>query len=106
MRRWSVNVNTALGVSKPAWLRVIGWLSLALFLVAPAIALTETVTRYRIPRTVWPGYCLFVCFVTTPLWVLGTVIYKVQRTQAQMTAAQLMAKNRQLSERLKPPEVK
>lgn len=101
-----MNVNAALGVSKPVWLRALGWISFVGFLVAPALALTETVSHYRIPRTVWPGYALFVAFLCLPVWMLGTVIYKMQRSQAKLTAAEIIrAAQRAAPQPAVPPKV-
>jgi hypothetical protein len=85
-----MSANTALGVRKPVWLRICGWTAFVLFAVPISIPIVELVSRYHIPRTVWPGFCLLAFFPLAGVWCLGSVVYSVQRKQAQLTAAALM----------------
>jgi hypothetical protein len=84
-----------LSVRKPGWLRVIGWSAFVCFLIPVVIPLVEITSHYRIPRTVWPGFCLMAFFVLGPVWALGSIIHRAQTHQAKLTAAYLMNAERE-----------
>jgi len=86
-----MSANLAPGLEKPAWLRLTGWLSLVLVMVPLCIPLVEVISHYRIPRTVWPGFCLLAFFPSFAVWVIGSLGHRFTVYRAKVQAAALMA---------------
>ena len=74
--------------SKPMWVRVVGWYTLAgasLVLGVPAV---EVMTAYHLPRTVWPGFVLLSLFPSLVLWLFGTIVHRARvASMVNMAAA-------------------
>jgi hypothetical protein len=76
-------------MSKPGWIRFLGWLSLALLVTPVCIPLAEMLSGQRIPRTVIPGLMLVAFFPCFIVWLLASIVHHIVRWSARARAEAL-----------------
>ena len=81
--------TSGLSLKKPAWVRVCGWLAWVCLITPFCMSWVEVILSMKFPRTVYPGLMLLAFFPLFILWCLGTVVHRVQLSQANLTAAAL-----------------
>jgi type VI protein secretion system component VasK len=73
-------------VSKPSWIRFLGWLSLFLLIVPLAWPLSERLTDHAFAKSNLPGY-MWAAFVPIFLfWLIASAISGIVRYSARMKA--------------------
>ena len=79
-------------LSKPGWIRFLGWLSLGLLVTPLCWPLAEMISGHDIPRTVIPGFmwvAFFPCFV---VWLFASIVHTIVRWSARAKVEMELAK--------------
>jgi len=76
-------------MSKPKWIRFLGWLSLFLLLTPLGWPIAERLTGHALPSTVIPGLMWALCFPCSIIWFLASAVHLIIRTSAKAKAEAL-----------------
>jgi len=74
-------------MSKPGWLRFIGWLALFLLIFPLTWPLAEKLSGHALPESVIPGLMWAGALPLIALWVIASVGHAIIRTTARAKAA-------------------
>lgn len=76
-------------MSKPAWIRCVGWLSLFLLIVPLAWPISERLAGHALERSNLPGYMWALFVPVFLLWLIASLVSGIVRYSAKMKAQAL-----------------